>query len=119
MGIGFLVMVLCNWLVLEGWELLPVEMHIAVCGCLSVSYFVLLQTLPFAIRLNELSEGLIKIWNKQVVTITPSRMKVYWNKFVRSKLPEAVYYAMTKFERDTMINYFSSIIDYTINLLLI
>lgn len=114
MGIGFILILLCNWMVLTGWQKMPLEIYFVIVGLLVVVYFILSQTMPIAIRCNEISESILQNWKGQL-----QRKKSYWSKILVSKRPIAFYYAMTKFEIETKINYYSNIAQYTINLILV
>lgn len=111
---GFVLIVLGNWLVLAGWNIIPFEMYCAVLAMLLVCYFTIGETVPYAIRSNELSEAILHRWRSQVLG-----KKKQWIRIVRARRPIAFYYALTKFEKETQVNYYSNIVDYTVNLLLL
>ncbi len=117
MGIGFFMFVFGNWLVISSWDVFPIELYCMDCGILIICYFILFQTVPLAAKCNDVSCDLIAIW-KQELGINVVFRK-YWTRMIRAQRPVAFYYASTKFERSTKINYYSSIIDCTINVLLV
>lgn len=116
MFFGFWILVLCNCIVLKGWGMFPVEIYVGFVSFLLMIYFALSQTVPLAIRSNELSKELLHCWKNMLVKTSRKR---YWSKVVCSKMPVSFYYMMTKFETETKANYYSSIVDNTISYLLV
>lgn len=81
------------------------------------AYFLMDQTLPLASECNERSERLLKGWRNNLLQVKTDR--VYWIKMLNSERSVALYYAMTKFEKETRTNYHFQIIDCTVNVLLV
>lgn len=117
LGIGIVLLAICNWIVIAGWGSFPLEIYMLVFGVSSVGYFLLTQTVPYAAKSNELSVRIQKSWEKQL--LTKGSQICHWSKLIVAKRPISFYYAMTKFERDTFLNYLYTIVDYTINLLML
>lgn len=117
MAVGMLILIFCNLIVLAGWELVPLEVYMVAVLTRVVSCFVLGQAIPFAIKSNELSESVLRIWKRSVATIN---YKIrYWPKVLVAKRPVSFYYAMTKFEKDTKGNYYSTVVESTVDLLIV
>lgn len=117
MASGFSLIALGNWIVVRCFATVTTELCAVIFGILLVIYFVIVETIPFAVMSNDLCENLLRKWNTQVLTNT--KEKSYWKKLLRSKRPIAINYATTKFEKDTLVNYYSNIIDCTANMLLL
>lgn len=117
LAVGLILSVLLNWAVISAWNKVPagiyflaVMLDIVICSIISVM-------LPLAIKSNELSELLLCSWRKHLAVVAIKRR--YWKKVVKAERPMAIYYASTKFEKDTRANYYSTIVAYTVNLLLV
>lgn len=117
MGAGYFMFVFGNWLIISCWGVLPIEVYFVNGGILMICYFILFQTLPLAAKCNEVSCDLIVRWKQELGKNVG--FKRYWTKTVRAQRAIAFYYALTKFERSTKVNYYSVIIDGTINALLV
>lgn len=117
MGFGLLLAVCCNRIVLVGWNTFPISIYFSCLGFLAITYFVIALAVPYAICSNEESECLLKRWRNQVQFKYATRLCL--KKQVWSLRPVAIYYADTKFERDTKVNYYFNIVSYTVNLLLV
>lgn len=116
LGIGLPFLALGNWIVLKGWNEYPTNLYFVVLGLLLAAYFFLFQTLPLAIQCDEQSRDLCRKWQ---IMLTDKKDKIqYWSKVLRAQRCVSIYYALTKLDLDTKSNYYSSILDYTINLLL-
>lgn len=117
MGIGILILVLCNWIAIEFWGILPAEMYAMAFFALLVCLFVLFATVPLVVRSNELSEEILVTWKRNLFANT--KHKRYQSKRLASRTPISFYYATTKFDQDTQVNYYGCIVSFTANLLVI
>lgn len=117
MGIGLVVAVFSNWVVIECWNILPTELYLVIFTVMLIFYFITLETLPYAIHCNEYSENLLNFWKASLPEKKYRRR--YWNKVLASKRLVSFYYATTKFDKETTMNYYSCVIDNTVNLLFV
>ncbi len=117
MGVGFLLFVIGNWIILKGWNILPVQVYVLIFGIVVIAYFVLVQTIPLAISCNEFCKGIINRWETGLSS--PNRHLRYWKRKVRAQQAISFYYALTRFERNTQVNYYSAIVSYTTNALML
>lgn len=77
------------------------------------------ETVPLAIKCDSTSRDIIRIWKFQVHMYSVSSERNYLKRRVRAQQPVAIHYAQTKYEKDTQVNYYFSIVNYTINVLLL
>lgn len=115
-GISIILFVFGNWIVISGWYVYPTGLYLMTTGFILVQHIFVAVTLPLIIKSNEMSEEMICSWKLQALE---QCNKTYWRRVIKAQRPVAFYYAMTKFERDTKVNYYSTILDHTINLLLV
>lgn len=119
MSIAFFILVFINWILLKGWNLVPVPLYIMICFIAVIIYTVIFQSIPLEIKCNTASIDIIQRWIFQVSMFSPSSERNYLRRRVRAQQPVAIHYAQTKFEKDTQVNYYVSIVNYTINVLLL
>ncbi len=117
LGVGYIIFLVGNWVLLSGFDKLPFELCMAVAGITLVAYLVLFQTLPLVVRINKESNQILNNWKLSVGSTSGGLM--YWKRELKAQQPVWVYYAQTKFEKATKINYYSNIAECTINVLLI
>lgn len=117
MNIGLLTAVFCNYVVIKCWNTLPTLLYVIVIGVLCVFYIVVDETVPYAIRCGEYSSNMLFNWRRNL-SHKDCRRK-YWRKLLAGKNPIWIRYALTKFEKGTEVNMYSSIVEYTVNLLII
>lgn len=116
---GFFVYVFSNWVLIVGWKFLPVNIYLFIVGLLTIGYFVLIETLPLAIKCNEDTKRLISKWERLIIKYYDKGGKnQHWHRICKSLRPIAIYYCMTKFDRETKRNYYANIFNNTINILL-
>lgn len=118
MAFGLGIIVVFNSLLIVGWNLLPLTVYLLMAALCVVMYFCLFQTLPIVVRCHDRCNRLIQCW-KQNVYKKKRFSRLYSLKVIASQRNVAVYYAVTKFEMDTKRNYYSSILLYTINVILL
>ncbi len=114
MGFGFFIFVIGHWILLKCWNTIPLEVYLLATGIIIVTYFILLQTVPLAAKVNEKSTNIIQSWKQN-----ENFYRKYWRRQVWATQPVAFHYAFTKFEKATTINYYCTIVNYTINVLLL
>ncbi len=115
--IGFVCSVLINWVVLCGWELLGLEIY-AVCNFVGIGmYCLMILSLEWLCQLDEFSREVINSCKVNMYRQTHSLK--YFVKLVRAQKPVTLYYAMTKFDKETKSNYFNNIVNYTVNAILL
>lgn len=117
LAIGLILSVILHWAVTSGWNKLPAEVYVLACACDIAISSVIGLLVPLGIRSNELSVHLLGLWNASLSNFTHRRR--YWRRVVRAERPMAIYYATTKFEKSTRANYYCTIVDYTVNLMLL
>lgn len=99
------------------WKKFPIEAYCMAVVLDFVCSSIIGQMLPLAVKSNVLSEQLLGVWMKSLVKIRYRRR--YWKRVVKAQQPLSIYYATTKFEKSTVANYYSAILGYTLNLLLV
>lgn len=117
MSFGLVIFVFGNWMVVSVWDLVSVEIYLINVGVVVIAYFVLFQTIHMAIQVNEVSIEIIREW--KIKSRMCFRGGLYLKKMIPSLRPVAFYYGLTKFEKDTKVNYYSNIVDNTINVLML
>lgn len=118
MGCGLVVLLVGgNWIAISGWDYFSAEVYFLMIGLLIIMYFILYQTLPLMVSCDETSKELIQKWKLQIYTF--KEKKRYLLRVVKSQRLVSFYYGMTKMEKETKINFYSTILDRTIDLLLI
>ncbi len=80
-------------------------------------YFVTFECITQAGRSNELSKQVIGQWRDEIDWKRVS--KPYWIRVSRAQRPVSIYYAFTKFEKDTKVNYFTNVIDRSVDAILL
>lgn len=128
MNSGFILCVVGNWLSLFGWEFIRFEVNLSMVLITVVVYFVIHETLPFAIRCHEESKRMIDSWDYKFIQ---QRKRVLrentnsgvmtlrlWRKVCRAQKPITLFWCTTKFQKDTKVNFYSNIVYYTVNMLL-
>ncbi len=128
MTAGFILCVVGNWLSLLGWEYIRFEVNLSMFLITVVVYFVIHETIPYAIRCHEDSKRMIFTWNYKFMQRRKRLLwkKAHsgvmsfrlWRKTCRAQRPITIYWCTTKFEKETKVNLYSNIVDYTFNLLL-
>lgn len=116
MAVGFILFVLGNRIILLGCNLLPIGIYVIIYSIIVSAYFVVVQTIPIAIACNEFCKGLVSKWKTSV--LEHRREVKYWIKKLSAQQLISFYYALTKFERDTQVNYYFAIVNYTTNALI-
>lgn len=115
--IGLCLSVCLHSAIISSWGKFPKEIYfIAVVLDIGVSLEIAVM-LPLAIKTNELSEHLIRLWKKDLGRIKWKRC--YWKRVVKAERSLALYYAYTKFEKTTRANYYSTIVENTVNVMLV
>lgn len=117
MGFGLCFVVFCNWTVITCWAVLPTKIYAVVFGVMLIFYSFVALALPPAINSNEFSEQIIRKWKNQMKV--NGRRIIYWDKRLRARRPISFYYASTKFEKETIVNYYACVVNYTLNVLII
>lgn len=117
MSIGFLLVVVCNVVVIKFWDTLPFVVYALIVVTMLTTYFVILQTLPFIICSNERSKAVLSNWRNDAL-VKRSRVR-YWLKVLKSRRSISFHYATTKFEKETKANYYSCIFNYTVDLIIV
>lgn len=117
MGIGIILLVICNALIISGWNILPAGFYFLTVGLGLVVGFCICQTLPIVIKCNELCVSMLGKWKRNIRRMPC--FKLYWYKLVRAQRPVSINYGLTKFEKETKRNYYSVILEYTMDVLLL
>lgn len=125
MSSGFVILVVGNWLTVVGWKFIPIEVNLSMTLVTVVVYLTVSNTIPRVIRFNEDSKQMIKQWNYKYIkkktygnspkTGVPFKL---WRKLVQAQRPVTVYWCTSIFKRDTKVNYYSNVMDYTVNTIL-
>lgn len=114
---GFAILVFGSYGTLSKARLkFPTLLYVGVVIMILLAYAFLLQTLPVAARCYMTSKRLLFKWKRRL--LTPSGYAGYWRRVLRSQRPIALYYGLTKFDNDTLINFLQTIWDATVTLLL-
>ncbi len=114
MGFGLFIFIIGNWIVIKCWDIFPLNLYCLLVGVLLVVYFILFQTVPLAVKVNQTSANIIRGWKRE------ARCKrQFWKRQIWALQPVAFYYAFTKYEKGTTINFYFNIVNYTINVLLL
>ncbi len=116
LGIGFFIFVLGNWIIVAGLSLIPFDLYLILNGIILIAYFILFQTVPSAIKCNEVSSKIIRKWKHKILQVGWVK---YWKKKIEAQQNISIPYALTTFEKDTQINYYASIVIYTVNALIL
>lgn len=116
MCIGFVVSIWGNWVIVSGGCFLPTEIYFYVLGITFIVYIIIDQTIPLVIKFNELSIEILLQWKYNVFRQTAQVR--YWKKKIRAQTLVYFYYGYAKFDRDTRVNYYSSIVNNSINAML-
>lgn len=116
MTAGLPMLVFINWVVLKGWPQIPMLLNCLFVVVGLMLYMVLDQTLPLAARCNEWSCNMLQAW--KCLLSTRKNNLMYWTRVLKAQRPVSLSYGVTIFEKETKINYYSCIRDYTINALL-
>lgn len=117
MSAGFFLSIFGNWVIVSGGSLIPKQIYVYILGTTIISYIIIDQTIPLAIGFNELSCDILMKWRFNVLS-QKAGIK-YWKKKIRAQQTLSFYYGYTKFERDTQVNYYSNIVNYSINALIV
>ncbi len=117
LGFSFVCSVLTNWIVISGWEFFGIEIYaLCIFGGI-VIYILIILSLEWLCKLDELSRDVIHGWKVNLHWQRDSHE--YFVKLVRAQQPVTQYYAMSKFDKETKSNYFQSIVNYTVNAVLL
>ncbi len=116
MSCGIILLVTLNSVMITSWTLLPSGIYFLCVNIAVVVYFAIFQTIPVLIKSNELCLDILKSWSRSINKMRGFRL--YWAKKVRAQRPVAFHYGFTKFEQSTKQNYYSTIIDKTISVVL-
>ncbi len=119
MGIGFIIFVFVNWIILKGLGIVPIELYVMIVLMAITSYSVISQSVPLAIKCYTSSSSMICMWSFKVLGCSTVAEKRYWRRRVTAQQPVALHYAQTKFEKDTQLNFYSNIVNHTINALIL
>lgn len=128
MTAGFVLCIVGNWLSLYGWEYIRFEVNLSMVLLTLVVYFVIHETLPYAIRCHEDSKRMISTWNNKFM----ERRKLLlwknansgvlslreWRKLCKAQKPITIFWCCTKYQKETKVNFYSNIVNYTFNMLL-
>ncbi len=117
MGIGFVIMTLGNWIIFSAWNLVPFEVYALTFCITNIAYFIVVQTVPLAISCNECCQKLIEMWKVDI--FQRKALIGYWKRKVEAQQPVSFYYAMSRFEKSTQVNYYSGLVNYTVNALIL
>lgn len=117
MSFGMIIFVFGNWMILSVWNLVPREIYFINVGVIALAYFIVYLVFPLVIKVNEVSTEIICRW--KIDSNFGFRRRSYWRKKLIAQQSVAFYYAMTKFEKDTQVNYCSFIVDNTVNALVL
>ncbi len=128
MGVGFVICICGNWVSIFGWRFIPFEVNIAMCLITVVVYLCIHETLPRAIKCHEYSKMLVKTWDYKYMKLqiqsgkcTANSNNMYiksWRKTCKAQQPITLYFFTTKFKRETNVNFYSNIVNYTVDMLL-
>lgn len=117
MTVGTLSLVLSNWVIISGWNSFPPMVYILVGLFATEVYFVVFESITQAGKSNELSKKIICKWKDEIDWKWFS--KPYWERVARAQRPVSIYYAFTKFEKETKVNYFTNVIDRSVDVILL
>ncbi len=117
MALGIMLLVELNSLLICCYYTLPIEVYLLIVCFAAAAYFVLFQTLPLIIKCDYFCTTLINAWKFKIYDVRGCQL--FWVKKVKAQRPVSVYYALTKFEQSTKRNVYSTILDSTINVVLL
>lgn len=117
MGFGVFLFVVLNYVSICELNRLPAELYFVNIGFAVVAYCVVFQTLTKLVNRDAICSRIITSW-RQTIHKMPG-YKAYWVRIVRSQRPVAVYYALTKFDKETERHYHATILDQVIDALLL
>lgn len=117
MSAGVLLLVIVNYVIICKWSALPAGLYFLIANLGFILYCVMLQTVPLLVNCDAMCTDMIDSWKKCISKM--KGFKMYWVKVVKAQRPVSVYYALTKFEQQTRRNYYSAVLDHTINALLL
>lgn len=120
---GCLIAITCNYMVIYGAQRLPVTLYLCFIFLDLAIYLVISQTLPLILGCYEHSLGLVKrYWFHEMLRmrgrLSDFEMRVA-RKTIHAQTPINYYYWSAKFDQNTKCNYYWTILEFTINLLLI
>lgn len=119
MGIGFTIVVFNNWIILKGWDLVPVQVYVMIVFISLICYSVISYSVPLSIECDSKSNDIVRKWAYEVSLYSTKLDRKYWSRKVKAQQPISIHYAHTKFEKDTQVNLYSCIVNYTINALML
>lgn len=117
LGMGFVMLVLLNFVVIVGWKLYNHVLYFGALVFAIMTYVILTQTLPRIIACSQAAEELINLWKYNLTNLMTGGS--YWKRLVKAQQPMCFYYGTAKIDKETKVNYYSNLITYTLNLLLI
>lgn len=117
MTVATLSLVLSNCVIISGWNSFPPMIYILVGLFATEVYFVVFESITQAGKSNELSKQIICLWKDEIDWKLAS--KRYWTRVVKAQRPVSIYYAFTKFEKETKVNYFTNVIDRSVDAILL
>ncbi len=113
---GIIMLVTLNSVIITSWSALPIGVYILCVNIAVIAYFAIFQTIPVLVKSNELCLSMLESWSNSIYKMRGFRL--YWAKKVRAQRAVAFHYGFTKFEQSTKRNYYSTIVDKTISVVL-
>lgn len=130
MGLGFLIATFATWVLVRGWKLFPPLLYTALSVITVAIYIGISQTLPKCVNSHKYSQHLLEVqWPKANVDCWQNRQQSsnnagrrqykVWKKMLRAQRTITWYYGMAAFDMDTKTNFYESIFDHALDLILI
>lgn len=114
LGGGHFLVVALNFTLLRGWRFFPTEMMVALVIILICFYIIILLLLPVAASVHEVCLQTLCNWKVELANIRRERQ--FWGRILKAQRAVSLYYAMTKFEKETLPNFLENILDSTMTL---
>ncbi len=105
-----------NSVIVTSWSLLPIGIYVLCVNLVVVVHFAIFQTIPVFVKSNELCLSMLQSWSYSIYKMRGFRLS--WAKKVRAQRAVAFHYRFTKFEQSTKQNYYNTIVDKTISVVL-
>lgn len=115
MTVGFGICVVGLWVVIHGWKMFPPIYYLMVSLCTLIVYTMVFLTLPVIVKINKLSQDLLNVHWKRL----GMDKGLVWKKQLRAQCQISFYYGSARFDDSTETNFYNSIIENTVNVILL
>lgn len=120
---GLILLVTGNYSVLKGWKSLPATMYSVMVLILLCIYILVSETVPLITKCHSFSKQMIEVdwFSNMAITdcFVKRKDRKMWRLRVQAQKPITFYYGPALFEKNTKINFYSRVINHSVDALLL